>query len=211
MTEQFSPLPEEYRKLYDRTKGTIKRRLEEFAAVERDQWFYELAFCLLTPQSKALHANAVIEQLQDRRFREEPFDPTSILRAKEHYIRFHNVKAKRLLALQNQWQGIEAILDSEADVRDKRDTLAATVNGVGMKEASHFMRNVGFRGLAIIDRHVITGLEQCGVYSEVPSPTTPKRYRAIEDRLEYYANYVRINMDELDLVFWSYITGMVLK
>ena len=79
MTEQFSPLPEEYRELYDRTKGTIKRRLEEFAAVERDQWFYELAFCLLTPQSKALHANAVIEQLQDLRFREEPFNPTSIL------------------------------------------------------------------------------------------------------------------------------------
>lgn len=207
----FRPLPAEYRDLYASLQATIKQRLAEFAAVPRSEWFYELAFCILTPQSKAVSANAVINVLKARGFREEGFDPTEVLRDREHYIRFHNVKSKRLLLLREQWSEIEAILDRPIPVREKRDVLSDTVNGIGLKEASHFMRNVGFRGLAIIDRHVIRGLESCQVYVEVPKPSTPRVYHEIENTLDHYSASISMDMDELDLLFWSKITGFVLK
>lgn len=207
----FRPLPSEYRELYSATRPKILATLEEFANVPQRAWFYELAFCLLTPQSKAIHANAVVARLKEGDFQSTGFDPTALLRDKDHYIRFHNVKARRLLEMRNQWPSIENLLVSELPVRQKRDDLNSLVTGVGMKEASHVMRNIGFSGLAIIDRHIITGLVACGVYVKVPALSSRKSYHEIEQRFLDYADYVRINPDELDLLFWSKVTGFVLK
>lgn len=53
------------------------------------------------------------------------------------------------------------------------------------KEASHFLRNVGFgEDVAILDRHILRNLERLAVIDEIPKTLSPKLYLEIEDRLE---------------------------
>ena len=52
-----------------------------------------------------------------------------------------------------------------------------------MKESSHFLRNIGYRGYAILDKHILRGLHELGVIDEPARPSSPARYREIETRL----------------------------
>jgi N-glycosylase/DNA lyase len=85
------------------------------------------------------------------------------------------------------------------------------VLGYGLKEASHAMRNIGFRGVAILDRHLLRLLVRCGVYDEIPSVSTRSAYWSVEEAFMRYAAQVGIDMDELDLLFWCAMTGHILK
>ncbi len=215
-------LPPQLRASYEERKEQIRQRLNEFAAVPQEEWFYETAFCLLTPQSKAVHADAVIRTLKERGFRDGPFDPVDTLRDPNHYIRFHRVKADRLLWLQQHWLEIEPILADARHhagqdhaghlrCRERRDALAGSINGMGLKEASHVLRNIGCRGLAIIDRHLLRCLEACGVIPDRSVSMTARRYHEIEIAFAAFSSKVGIEMDELDLLFWSEISGLLLK
>ena len=92
-----------------------------------------------------------------------------------------------------------------------RDWLLANVRGLGWKEASHFLRNIGYRNLAILDRHILRNLKRHGVIRAIPASLTPKRYRAIEQSFLKFGNAIGIPMDELDLLFWSRETGEIRK
>lgn len=210
-------LPERFQKAYKQRRRAIRQRLHEFAEVKQEEWFYETAYCLLTPQSKAVHADAVIRILQASSFRDDPFDPISVLRDPAHYIRFHRVKADRLLWLQANWDSVEPLLASARQLsrhqgcRERRDELARSINGMGLKEASHVLRNIGCRGLAIIDRHLLRCLHECGIVDNPAMSVTPKQYRTIELDFDAYGKKVGIDMDELDLLFWSEYAGLILK
>ena len=223
-------LPADLLELYNQRRPAILSRLADFAAVPREAWFYELCYCLLTPQSKAIHANAVVENLKASSFFETGGDVVHLLRNKDTYIRFHNVKHNRLHALRERWTLVDAVIyngghngghnggdnggDNGADGDTAvalREALVAQVGGVGMKEASHFLRNIGFRGLAIIDRHLLTNLVRCGLYSEAPPVGAPSQYRAVEAEFRLFSALVHIDLDELDLLFWSAQTGIILK
>jgi N-glycosylase/DNA lyase len=106
---------------------------------------------------------------------------------------------------------IEDLLTSDLNAVARRDAIKEMVNGFGLKEASHFLRNIGHRGLAIIDRHLLTNLVVCGVYDAIPSVATVQRYREVELALLAYSKSVSIDMDELDLLFWCAQTGHILK
>lgn len=205
-------LPAELSDLYVQQKDAIVQRIAEFAQVPEDQWFYELCFCLCTPQSSAVHAFAVQQRLMNMGFLDNGQEVVSVLREPANYIRFHNTKHARLHDARNNWQSIKSVIaDSYVSERDRRDTLAGMVKGIGMKEASHYLRNIGRRGLAILDRHLLTNLVRCGVYSSIPSISTPAKYRTVEQAFIRYAKNVGIDMDELDLLFWCAQTGHILK
>lgn len=204
-------LPPSFQELYEASQESIRKRLSDFAAVPREMWFYELCYCLCTPQSKARSAMMVQEQLQRMRFKEEGGAVEAVLADPQHYIRFHTTKATRLHALRASWLQIERLLDSGKPTPDIRTELAATVNGIGLKEAGHYLRNIGHTGVAILDRHVLRCLVACGVYSEIPSIATPKRYFEVEEHFLSFASTVHIPIDELDLLFWSMIAGDILK
>lgn len=219
-------LPQELADLYIQRRQAILARLADFAAIRQDQWFYELCYCLLTPQSKAAHASSVIEHLKADAFFEHGGDMVHHLRNKSTYIRFHNVKHSRLQHVRTHWNEIESLLlastnssDSSiasdartsSDAKVVRDALVSAVPGFGMKEASHFLRNIGYRGLAILDRHLLTNLVRCGVYAEVPPVSSPLHYRSVEAEFLRFAICVKVDPDELDLLFWSAQTGIILK
>jgi len=196
---------------YQAAKSEIQARLSEFKRVPREEYFYEMCFCICTPQSKARHAFVVVEMLKQRDFLHHPFDPLEIVGNREHYIRFHNQKSLNLLRLQEQWQEIEREITLDIQVEAKRDRLTDSVRGIGMKEAAHFLRNIGEFGVAILDRHILKHLTLLGVIDEYPTGMNRKQYLEIEAQWKEFCHKTAIPMEEMDLLFWSMETGEILK
>ena len=197
--------------LFEQRKSAIRCRLDEFASVTPGEYPYELAYCLLTPQSSAVNAAKAVEALKEACFFTHDVDASAILAEKRHYIRFHNTKARHLRDAKEHLPGIIARLFHESPGPEIRMWLIHNVRGLGWKEASHFLRNIGYRNLAILDRHILKNLKHHNVLRTIPKTLTPKRYRTIEKSFASFASAVGISMDELDLLFWSKETGEILK
>ncbi len=99
------------------------------------------------------------------------------------------------------------------DPIERRDWLAQDrrVKGLGYKEASHFLRNIGFKGYGILDKHIVRCLNELGVTDSPKPPTSRGRYLETENRMRQFAEETGINFDELDLLMWSMKTGEILK
>jgi len=189
----------------------INKRLNEFQNVKDESIFYEFCFCVLTPQSSAKNAIEVQKKLTVSDFLNKPFDPTEILTDKNHYIRFHNQKAKRLLNAVEYYPRLKNILDSDIGKFEKRKIIKDEFCGIGMKEASHFLRNIGYKNLAIIDRHILRNLEFCNVVQNPIPPKNEKQYLEIEKLFYDYSLEIGVEMDILDLLFFANSTGTILK
>ena len=79
-----------------------------------------------------------------------------------------------------------------------------------MKEASHFLRNIGYKDVAIIDFHIIDLLERNGLIKK-PKNMTKDKYIEIENILRSLARDVDLDLASLDLYLWYIETGKVLK
>lgn len=202
---------DELRSAYDLRGRAVRSRLADFAAVPRSEYFYELAYCLLTPQSSAAHAHRAVEAIRAAGCWERPGETAAILRTPSSYIRFHHTKAKRLASAFAAYPSIDALLAHDRPPADTREHLVRTVDGLGLKEASHFLRNIGRRGLAILDRHILKNLHYHRAIRSIPRSLTTARYLAVERQFQRFADTVGIPMDELDLLFWSRETGTILK
>jgi N-glycosylase/DNA lyase len=99
------------------------------------------------------------------------------------------------------------------DPLELRDWLAreSRIKGLGYKESSHFLRNIGLNGYAILDKHILRSLSELGIIDSPRPPTTRARYLETEQRMKKFACTVRIDFEELDLVLWSLKTGEILK
>lgn len=99
------------------------------------------------------------------------------------------------------------------DPLERRDWLVREkgIKGLGYKEASHFLRNVGFKGYAILDKHILRSLAELGIIDDPKPPGTRAKYLTVEERFKHLARELEIDFDELDLVLWSMKTGEVLK
>ncbi len=209
-TNTFTFTDDDHR-LFAELRPQILARLEDFRRVQPEQRFYELCYCLCTPQSKAENADAVVKILQERDFERKGFSPVAVLRDNAHYIRFHETKARRLLKAREEWLHIALVLDSTLSDEQKREWLVENVDGMSWKEASHYLRNIGYLNLAILDRHTLKHLVRCGVFADVPNIAGKARYLSAGDGFKRFAAYVGIPMDELDLYFWASEAGLILK
>ena len=192
----------------------------------KEDIFYMLMFCLCVPQSKAIKAEEAIEGLRGQDFYTKSLSLDQISKILTGRVRFHPTKAKRLLEAKESFANFWAILltqyaafkiefndeaHMESDLQRTRMVLINIVNGMGMKLASHFMRNVGMGGLAILDVHVIDGLKKRGVINLEKLGSSQSEYFQVEEKMKEYAKEVGIKLDELDLLLWSQKTGYVFK
>ena len=204
---KLSELKSNYRNL----KSDIRKRLNDFSAVPKSEYFYELAYCLLTPQSSAVNADKVISLLKANKFKSKEINPEPILRRKDCYIRFHRNKSRYLVTAKEQFPATSTQIANNISSEDLRLWLVKNVKGLGWKESSHFLRNIGHRNLAILDRHILRNLVRLGVLRELPKTLTTKNYLQIEEKFRKFSKQVGIPMDELDLLFWCMETGQILK
>lgn len=202
---------EELLQSYEQKKLLIGQRLTDFASVAPEEYFYELAYCLLTPQSSAVNAGKAVDRLKKAGFPREGADVVEILRNSSSYIRFHNAKARNLTEAWSMFPLITAHLQDASTTEEKREWLVRNVRGLGWKEASHFLRNIGHRNLAILDRHILRNLKKHGALHPMPRSMTAQTYLAVERKFRRFAEEVGITIDELDLLFWSTETGHILK
>ena len=192
---------------YFQQKEEIKERLEQFKALSEQQKYQEFLFCLLTPQSNAKKCWEAVKNLEKL----SKFTPSNVLNILKSRTRFHHTKTKRILQAPKTWKTIQPLL-SNPDRLALRNQIAETVNGYGLKEASHFLRNIGLseNQIAILDRHILKNLEKSKI---IPNTKirSPKHYLEIEQKFKSFSNQVKIPVDELDLLFWSKENGEIFK
>lgn len=211
--------PENIRKLYEPRKNAISQRLNEFRRVWSDgtdeDILAELAFCLFTPQSKAKSCWAAVCRLKAGGLVCKG-TPEQVSR-KLNGVRFHNNKSKYLAAARKLFSEngklcLKKTIGSFKDPLECREWLAKNVKGLGYKEASHFLRNIGFgEKIAIIDRHILRNLKRYGVIKEIPGTITRQKYLELEKKTARFAEKTGIPMAHLDLLFWSNETGEIFK
>ncbi|HOV92302.1 MAG TPA: hypothetical protein PLC04_04385 [Candidatus Kapabacteria bacterium] len=202
---------DKYFEIYGQFHTEIDTRIDDFAKVPPERYFYELAYCICTPMSKAENALQVQMKLQKYDFIQHPFNPVKILSDPQHYIRFHNQKAKYIMENMEQFEQIQKILDDDIDNFSKRNMLAKKVRGFSLKESSHFMRNIGYKGLAILDRHILRNLKELELIEKDFKINNWKDYFKVEKIYKDFAEHIYFDSDILDLVLWAKETGKVIK
>ncbi len=203
---------------YREKRRAIEGRLREF----RDVWrrreprevFREFVFCLLTPQSRARVCWEAVERM-DRSGALWEGSPEEVARDL-HGVRFKNHKARYIVeARERFWKDGEFSLVrvlGEMSPQEARDYLVRNVRGMGMKEASHFLRNIGLgENLAILDRHILKNLLRLGVIDELPRSLGRKTYLEIEERMRKFSRKSGIPLSHLDLLFWAREAGEIFK
>lgn len=203
---------------YSARKPEIRQRLLHFKKIGASpprMLFEELAFCILTPQSKAFSCDEAIRELK----RKGLLFGGSVQQIRDvlaKRTRFHNKKAEYLVGARSKFSpdnfellGKITFGGSEARARG---VLLREVRGMGLKECSHYLRNVG-RGetVAILDRHILKNLVRYGAINELPKSLTNKRYFEIEKKMSTFCKKTGIPLSHLDLLFWAEETGKVFK
>jgi N-glycosylase/DNA lyase len=214
-----STLAREIRSDYAKIKPRIEKRLREFKEVWRDssdeELFAELVFCLFTPQSKAKSCWASVCELVDAGVL-TCGEPAKIS-ARMHGVRFHNNKGRYVAEAQRLFTSgrrlrIRETLDGLGRPREIREWLVANVVGMGHKEASHFLRNVGKGAeLAILDRHILRNMRALGYIAELPRSISPRRYLELERTFLGMAKDLGIAPASLDMLLWYRAAGDVFK
>jgi N-glycosylase/DNA lyase len=204
---------------YKSRKKEIQNRISEFRQVwsEPDERiFAELAFCFCTPQSKAKSCWQAISYLQDSGLLYNG-SHDQIRKTLHKKVRFHNNKSgyilhARDLFTENGMLAIKKTLLEKGTPYEMREWLVSNLKGIGYKEASHFLRNIGFgKDIAILDRHILKNLQKHGAIKEIPKTLTPRKYKEVESQMRSFSNKAGIPMEKLDLLFWSEETGEVFK
>lgn len=209
----------ELKRDYRVKKPLIVKRLREFRTVyEQDDRaiFEELCYCILTAGSSAKMGMRTVAALRDLLLTGSLQELQQ--RAHESRVRFWRMRPAYIVQTREFLREacglkLRKLLESFEDPYARRDFFARSkaIKGLGYKEASHFLRNIGFPGYAILDKHILNSLREMGVISKRMRPTTRKGYFAIEKRMALFAAEIGIDMDHLDLLLWSRKTGEILK
>lgn len=209
----------ELKELHNSKKEEIKERLHEFKETWnygiREDIFKELVFCILTPMARGRYCwDAVENMMRDRVL----FNGDSTLIA--GYLkgaRFINKKSQYIVEVRKKFYfdesvSIKNILAHIGHGYGAREWLVLNVKGIGYKEASHFLRNIGFdQDLAILDRHILKNLKLIGAIEEIPDSLSKRKYLHIEKSMETLSKTIEIPMSHLDLVMWCKEAGEIFK
>lgn len=203
---------------YAHKQEAIRARLAEFEETYRrgdEAIFEELVFCIFTAGASARMGLKCVEAVRPVLYTGDEKEieaaiagchlyPAAraayIVRTRDHLAAVCGLKMRELI-------------ESLPDHYERRRYFAEDplIKGIGYKEASHFLRNIGFRGYAILDKHILRSLHEFGVLDSADPPRSAKRYLECEDRMKQWSAEIGIDFDELDLLLWSNRTGEILK
>lgn len=222
MQRDYQPATiERVRATHRARRKEIRARLAEFEEIWHQgsdtRLWEELVFCIFTAGASARMGLRSVEAVRSLLVAGGSEEMSRALRdAGAH--RFPNARPGYVVVTRDYLREqcgmrLRELLLSFDEPIERRDWLARErrIKGLGYKEASHFLRNIGLKGYGILDKHVLRCLTDLGVVDSPRPPTTRNAYHEKEEQLRRFARDVRINFDELDLVLWSMKTGEVLK
>jgi len=193
-------------------RETVDERIREFKALGRKgnkDWFSELCFCILTAASTAKLGIKIQNELGADGFLTLSYQKL-ISKLKSAGHRYCDQRAERIVKAR-KFYNIKEIVTHFPDERSARAWLVENVDGTGYKEASHFLRNVGYSDVAILDRHILSLMRQYELLEGTPKTLTKKKYLAAEEKLRKLSQKTDLSLAELDLYLWYIETGVVLK
>lgn len=187
---------------YEKKKVLIRSFINSCSIKNDECLFGEMCFCIMTPQSRAKYCRQAVNSLKaDKKlFTASEKELLDYLKG----VRFPEVKAQRIVEAREKMPELKAMLDSEP--KELREWLVENIKGLGMKESSHFMRNIGFKGMAIIDVHIQNFLRKIGEI-ESDKSLTKKRYLELEKSFLGLAERIGVPPEELDIAIWLYQSG----
>jgi N-glycosylase/DNA lyase len=206
---------------YAARRKEIRKRLREFSEVWRTasnaRLWEEMVYCIFTAGASAKMGLRSVEAVRPFLATGEQKEMTGALVAAGAH-RFPNARPGYVVITRDYLQSsfsmrLRERLESFRDPFERRDWLAKEpqIKGLGYKEASHYLRNIGFKGYSILDKHILRCLAELDVIDSPKPPTNRKRYLEVEAMMRRFAGDIGINFDELDLVLWSIKTGEILK
>lgn len=192
-------------------KNTIDSRMKEFEDLGKensDEIFKELCFCFLTANFSAEGGIKIQNKINDGFLYLSEEELAKKLVELSH--RFPNARAKFIIGARKYKDNLKEILRSHESEIEMREWLVKNLKGLGYKESSHFLRNIGYKNVAIIDFHIVDLLVKHSLI-EKPKTITPKKYLEIEEILKQLTQKTNTDLGELDLYLWYKETGKVLK
>ena len=142
-------------------KEIIDSRIKEFSELGKssiNEIFKELCFCLLTANFSAQGGIKIQKEINNGFLTLSEIDLAKKLSGLGH--RFPNARAKYIFLAREKINGLKKILESDESNLKKREEIVKNIKGLGMKEASHFLRNIGLGAdVAILDRHILKNLK----------------------------------------------------
>lgn len=199
---------------YKRLEENIDQKYEIFSSIWElgsSEILPELIFCLCTPQTNAKlgwKATQAIFISNVWLLEDEPAIKILENILGESGVRFKNKKSKYILEVFRKFENIDLkhfinTLIKTHGIIGTRNWLAKNIKGFGMKEASHFLRNIGLGDdIAILDRHILNCLKtHAGI--TVRKSLNNKEYERIEMEMKKFADKINIPLFALDFVFWA--------
>jgi len=197
----------------------IRQRLLEFDEIGKngsdlDLWA-EMVFCFFTGGCSARMGLNALEAVRPLLLTGDQDDLATALSGVHRYpnARARYIVASRHFLTEHCGLGLRKKLGSFDCSLERRDWLVKEkgIKGLGYKEASHYLRNIGFKGYAILDKHVLNCLAELKIIDDPKPPNTRVKYLTVEGKLRRLTDKTGIDFDELDLVLWSMKTGAILK
>ena len=191
-------------------KNIIDQRIKEFKSIDKknnNELFKEMCFCILTANYNAEKSIKIQNEIGHCFLTDSQEELSKKL--KEYGHRFPNNRAKYIIESKKFKDQLRKIIQHR-DKRAIREWFVNNIKGLGYKESSHFLRNIGFDDYAIIDFHIIDVLVNFDLI-EKPKTISKKKYLEIEEILRKIAKETNLTLAELDLYLWYMETGKILK
>ncbi|RJS70083.1 N-glycosylase/DNA lyase [Candidatus Bathyarchaeota archaeon] len=192
-------------------KNLVNTRIREFkenGAKSNGEIFIELCFCILTANFNAEKAIKIQTEIGKDFLTLPESQLAEKLKRLGH--RYPNTRAKYIVKARKYKDSLKEVISSFNVEDELREWLVKNIKGIGYKEASHFLRNIGYTNFAIIDFHITDLLARYKLL-EKPKTLTKKEYFKIENLLREIAEKSNLNLAELDLYLWYMETGKILK
>jgi N-glycosylase/DNA lyase len=194
---------------------------------ERDL-FYELVACILGSRVRFEHAQFFTDQLHRhgllniKRLNNDlktlelnisdvlsrPLYLNTDISSKKQKYRYPNLKAnhirKTIESIYGEGLSLKKVLHNCKDPYEARYHLANYATGIGPKQASLFLRNIGYADdLAILDSHVLRYMSILQLISPTQNQVSNfKGYEKIEKTLQDYNDSLRTKLAHLDTSIW---------
>jgi len=225
-----SLLPDRLFQTYDRLTKEHDFR-NKWESLDEQQIWKELCFCLLSgnvafelvkstidvlDQKGFLDYNWIVTEKNSQEyifnlFNNSNFEP----KKKNGELRKYRYPKKRSHEIAEAAKviyskaSIKELLKQSSSEVEIRNFLSKNIPGLGIKESSHFLRNIGFsNSLAIIDVHVLNFLKQNRFVLWENSSLTTKKYCKLETILQNLAEFHNLDLAIFDLAIWHYMRSM---
>lgn len=220
MKKEKEPLTiEKIKAAHRERRAEILEKLAEFSRILKsetdERWWEEMIFCFFTGGCSARMGLRSIEAVRPLLLAGNHAELSAALVGRHRYpnARAGYIVASREFLQEHCGLRLREKLNGFDDDLARRDWLVKEkrIKGLGYKEASHYLRNIGYRGYAILDKHILRSLAELEIIADPQPPKTRAKYLLIEEKLKKLADLTKIDFDELDLVLWSMKTGEILK